>query len=155
MDTGTANAEVCSPMADQEMETNRIRVLMREKGVSQHELARRLGMTQAQVSRLLAGKSEWKVQRWRDALKVLGATENDKGELKKPADILKSLESSALDFLDAGTKQRLGNLARRFHLKHSDGTPDLIAALKISIGIGLDQHEAQFRGDNGAGSSDE
>jgi transcriptional regulator with XRE-family HTH domain len=53
---------------------DRIRELIRKKGLTQAEFAAKLGISQQQVSNLLSGKRAWTQKTWEATAKALGIT---------------------------------------------------------------------------------
>jgi transcriptional regulator with XRE-family HTH domain len=128
------------PMAPTDSESDRLRELMRRAGVGQREMAERLGMTQATLNRKLTGKSAWSIPEYKSALSLLGATEEDMSG-KPDAKVAGGIVGLALD---AGTRKRLEDAARRYGLVDGDGKPNLEAMVRVFVAKGLATHEAEF-----------
>jgi transcriptional regulator with XRE-family HTH domain len=125
-----------------DQESERIRELMRRKGIGQRGLARELGMTQATLNRKLTGKSAWDMGEYKKALHLLGAQEKDIAGTDAPANIDASLTPIVWD---AGTRKRLEDAARRHGLMDGNGNPNLEAMVRLFVAQGLSTHEASFR----------
>jgi transcriptional regulator with XRE-family HTH domain len=129
-----------SPMTT-DQESERIRELMRRKGIGQRGLAKELGMTQATLNRKLTGKSAWDMVEYKKALHILGAQEKE----------ISNQDATQVDVgltpivWDAGTRKRLEDAARRHGLMDGNGNPNLEAMIRLFVSQGLSVHEASFR----------
>jgi transcriptional regulator with XRE-family HTH domain len=129
-----------SPM-ETDQESERIRELMRRKGIGQRGLAKDLGMTQATLNRKLTGKSAWDMVEYKKALHVLGAQEQEiSGQSATQIDV-----GLTPIVWDAGTRKRLEDAARRHGLMDGNGNPNLEAMIRLFVSQGLNVHESSFR----------
>jgi transcriptional regulator with XRE-family HTH domain len=130
-------------MADSKKDAEHIRAIMRERGMTQQQFADAIGLTQAEVSRKLAGKSAWSDKQWILAAKVLHVTPR---ELHAPVTTDEKLVGRITPVgWDRETYKRLEDAARQYGLRSDTGSPDLISMIKIFVEDGLRRHEAKFR----------
>jgi transcriptional regulator with XRE-family HTH domain len=130
-------------MANPTKDGDRIRRMMRERGITQEALAEKLGLTQSMVSKLLNGKAPWVSTHWNKTAQLLGVSPR---ELHAPVtDEDKLVGGIIATAFDKGTRQRLEFAARRHGQTNEYGRPDLQAIVKLAVAEFLSKHEAAFQ----------
>jgi transcriptional regulator with XRE-family HTH domain len=129
-----------SPMAKGDTDADKILRLMKENRWSQRALADKLGISQPMLHKLLKGKAEWKMSMYRQALEVLGTSEQ----------LLQAQNGGALAGgiigvgLDKDLRRRLENVARRMGQGDTNGRIDLSPVIKMAIAKFVAEQEAGF-----------